>query len=64
MKKVYEIKQEDCIGCGICLDTCRYGAIETRKTFGYAHFEINQDKCIGCGSCAVECRGECIRRIK
>lgn len=40
-----------CVGCGICVKTCEYGAITV--TDNVAH--IDYDKCTRCGACAEKC---------
>ncbi|MDI6655603.1 MAG: 4Fe-4S binding protein, partial [Candidatus Hydrothermarchaeota archaeon] len=46
-----EVDQEKCIGCGICVQLCPYGApqIDGGKT------KIIEVLCKGCGACAVSC---------
>jgi ferredoxin len=45
-----------CRDCGMCEETCYYGAITRRKlpnkTFEYV---VDESKCIGCGFCAGVC---------
>ena len=40
-----------CIGCGACLGTCRYGALES---VGGVIVHV-RDKCVSCGACADNC---------
>ncbi|MCR4897504.1 MAG: RnfABCDGE type electron transport complex subunit B [Lachnospiraceae bacterium] len=40
-----------CIGCGICVKNCEFGAI-TVENF---HATIDQEKCTGCGACVAKC---------
>lgn len=42
---------ERCVGCGICENVCRTGAI--RVIDGVAQVDVK--KCIGCGDCANVC---------
>ena len=41
------IDKEKCIQCGICQDSCRFGAI--------ADFEVETPLCEGCGVCQLVC---------
>ncbi len=41
------IDKEKCIQCGICQETCRFGAI--------ADFEVDTPLCEGCGVCQLVC---------
>jgi uncharacterized Fe-S center protein len=45
------IRQDRCVGCGICQKNCAHGAItiENKKAF------IDHDKCVGCGRCLGLC---------
>jgi NADPH-dependent glutamate synthase beta subunit-like oxidoreductase/ferredoxin len=45
-----------CRDCGMCVDTCYYGAI-TRKKLANKSYEyiVDESKCIGCGFCAGIC---------
>ncbi|MCD6369063.1 MAG: DUF362 domain-containing protein [Thermoproteales archaeon] len=46
------VVEEKCIGCGICVKRCRWGAITIvdRKAV------IDYSKCVGCGDCVAACR--------
>ena len=48
---VSEINEDLCSGCGICLKSCPYSAIELKD--GKA--KINAVICKGCGNCASTC---------
>ncbi|HIR02186.1 MAG TPA: 4Fe-4S binding protein [Candidatus Aveggerthella stercoripullorum] len=46
------INEEECIGCGICVDACPQEVLEvTGGTVAVA----NEDSCIACGDCVEEC---------
>ncbi len=47
------ILPEDCIGCGICTDLCRFSAISEE-------FVVDQLECEGCGVCSAFCPEEAI----
>lgn len=51
------VRPERCIGCGMCVENCAYGAIEIvdDKRFGTVA-EINEALCKGCGACSGNCR--------
>ena len=46
------IEADDCIGCGICVDTCPQGVLEVT---GDSVEAVNEESCIGCGECVEEC---------
>ena len=47
-----QIREEDCIRCGICKDHCRFDAIQVRTDGSY---EIHPLKCEGCRLCERIC---------
>lgn len=51
------VRPERCIGCGMCVENCAYGAIELvdDKRFGTVA-KINEALCKGCGACSGNCR--------
>lgn len=51
------IKQEDCTGCGICIEECPVGAISIRDEKSEIHMGI----CIRCGICHNVCPVDAIR---
>ena len=50
-RKQLEWFEHKCIGCKICIETCKQGAL----SFEEDGLKIDRDKCISCGSCAEEC---------
>lgn len=53
----YEIDDEKCKGCGICLDACPHDAIKGEKKEIHT---IDQDTCQKCGICIEECKLDAI----
>jgi heterodisulfide reductase subunit A len=51
------VRPERCIGCGMCVENCAYGAIELvdDRRFGTVA-KINEALCKGCGACSGNCR--------
>jgi MinD superfamily P-loop ATPase len=45
------IRPEDCTGCGICRDVCRFGAISVDD----GRFQVDPIACEGCGVCVRFC---------
>lgn len=41
-----------CMGCGVCVETCKFDAIHINAL---SCAEVDEEKCIGCGACAVAC---------
>ncbi|OFV68341.1 MAG: heterodisulfide reductase [Candidatus Syntrophoarchaeum caldarius] len=48
---ISRVDEDICIGCGLCLDLCAFGALELRSRKAY----INPVVCKGCGLCAAAC---------
>ena len=56
------VDAEKCLGveeCGICLEICKFNAIEARN--GKAYVNSN---CMGCGLCIDSCKGNARRLVK
>jgi len=55
--------EENCIGCGICVDICPKEAIlyfpsqfkDGRRVSDRPHIDFEPDKCVMCGECVVSC---------
>jgi heterodisulfide reductase subunit A len=47
-----------CVGCGQCVETCPYTAIELWEDRGVAH--VIEAVCKGCGTCAAACPSKAI----
>jgi len=57
-RKVSAIREENCSGCGACVEVCAYNAIELDEVKGIA--VVNEALCKGCGACAATCRASAI----
>lgn len=49
------VDEAKCIGCGTCIVTCPYSAIELIEKEGRHIAKINTVQCKGCGSCVAAC---------
>ncbi len=54
------IDADACTGCGVCMELCRFGAIERREDGKYA---VKPLFCEGCGVCADNCPAGAIRLL-
>ncbi|TXT53891.1 MAG: hypothetical protein BAJALOKI1v1_2270002 [Promethearchaeota archaeon] len=52
-----QIIQDECIGCGTCVQLCPMETIELQDAVAV----INEDRCIGCGVCAHNCPEDAIK---
>ena len=50
---VVHINEDECNGCGLCIDICPYDALSLNAEKGIA--EVNAVLCEGCGTCSVAC---------
>jgi len=57
---VAEVRTLHCVGCGLCVDICPYGAPNLVEDRGRMVAEINEALCKGCGLCVAGCRGKAI----
>lgn len=56
-KDVMKVCGTGCIGCGICVKQCEFGAVTVKNHLAY----IDQDKCTHCGKCAEKCPKKVIK---
>ena len=56
------IDPEKCNLCGICLDSCVFGAIE-RMDKERGEVILNKELCWGCGLCATRCPRSAIKLV-
>ncbi len=52
---VCEVKENDCVSCGVCISVCRSGAIEFRNTAHGKKAWVNSVLCEGDGLCTGRC---------
>ena len=57
MKKTAIVDKTICVACGVCMKTCRKGAI---YIFKGCYAVVDGTKCVGCGLCAKACPAGCI----
>ena len=53
------IHLEKCTGCGLCMENCRFGAIEDRGDC----FRVNPISCEGCGVCSYVCPARAVELL-
>ena len=46
------LETEECIGCGICVESCAQGVLDIVDGVVEA---VDEDACIACGDCVEEC---------
>ncbi len=51
-----KVNNEDCVGCGICVDECPASAI----TIENDKAKVDEAACTDCGTCADSCPNEAI----
>lgn len=59
-QKIPRFEKENCKVCGMCLSTCKAGAIEKFSDEILFHHE----KCLGCGKCINVCKFNAIKKDK
>jgi NAD-dependent dihydropyrimidine dehydrogenase PreA subunit len=55
------ISEEECSGCGICVDTCPEGVLELVDDKAEP---VNEDECTACASCMEECPMGAIEEVE
>lgn len=49
------LDHERCTGCGVCVEACRFGAINMGKGHGSTKVQIDPISCEGCAVCSYAC---------
>ncbi|MEW6442319.1 MAG: 4Fe-4S binding protein [bacterium] len=57
---VARLDRERCIGCGLCADRCRFGALELEGTV----MRFEERRCYGCGLCVSACAERALSLIE
>ncbi len=55
-----QINEEECVGCGICVDACPQEVLEVTR--GVVEV-VNEDSCIACEDCLEACPMGAIEEI-
>jgi heterodisulfide reductase subunit A len=50
-----QVNEEECIGCGNCVASCPYNAIELQLVDERLKANVNEAMCKGCGTCVASC---------
>ena len=57
---IAEMTEEECTGCGVCVDMCPMEAINIIDDIA----NIDKDRCLGCGICAHHCDYDAARLVR
>lgn len=55
-----ELKEDSCIGCGVCVDRCQMDALE----MGEERVRLEAKRCIGCGLCVTTCPSSSLTLVR
>lgn len=55
------IDEDECSGCGTCVDACPSGVLDLVNDVATP---VNEDDCAGCGTCMEECPMGAITEIE
>lgn len=58
-KDVMSVCKAGCIGCGLCVKQCEFGAVTVENNIAV----IDAEKCQGCGKCAEKCPKKIIHAV-
>jgi len=57
---VSQVDAENCTNCGVCVETCPFGALSMMDQAAV----VNWEKCMGCGACTSQCPTECLTLVR
>jgi len=57
---IREIKEEECIGCGVCVKICPTNALELQEK----KVLFDPERCLGCGVCVHKCKQNAIYLVR
>ncbi len=57
---VAQVDVDECVGCGLCADSCQFSAMRVRDGLVY----IREKRCMGCGICVSKCPNSALTLIK
>lgn len=60
---IAKVDLDVCVGCGMCVSVCPYGAPELFWRNGKEFAHINSALCKGCGSCAAVCPSGAMQQL-
>lgn len=54
------VDEEVCLGCGICLDRCKFGALDLDGDL----LRVDLTNCVGCGLCVPACPEKALKLVR
>ncbi len=61
--KTAVIDSNRCVGCGVCAEHCRFGAIHSTEGAASLRYEVQAVSCEGCGVCADICPEQAVSMV-
>jgi ferredoxin len=57
---VSQVQVEQCVGCGICVEYCQFGALSLNG----GHVIVDTAACMGCGACVTKCTRQALSLVR